>query len=73
MGSLARALCLGLVLAADLAAAGPSVRLRRMVVIGDSLLAGFSNGGLVARGLAGQRHGAAALIARQAGVDLPQP
>ena len=44
-----------------------------MVVVGDSLLAGFSNGGLVARGLCGQRNGAAALIARQAGVSLPQP
>src|SRR5689334_21951876 len=48
-------------------------RLRRMVVIGDSLLAGFSNGGLVARGLCGQRNGASVLIARQGGASLPQP
>lgn len=44
-----------------------------MVVVGDSLLAGFASGGLVQRGPTGQRHGASALIARQAGVSLPQP
>jgi lysophospholipase L1-like esterase len=44
-----------------------------MVVVGDSLLAGFSSGGLVAKGLCGQRNGAALLIAHQAGVSLPQP
>ena len=74
MGTL-HALCLGLALlvTVDRADAIPSARLRRMVVVGDSLLAGFSNGGLVGKGLAGQRHGAAVLIARQAGVSLPQP
>jgi hypothetical protein len=62
-----------LLLATGIAGASPSVRLRRTVVIGDSLLAGFSNGGLVAKGASGQRNGASALIARRAGVWLPQP
>jgi hypothetical protein len=31
-----------------------SARLRRMVVVGDSLLAGFGSGGLVASGRPGQ-------------------
>ena len=47
--------------------------LRRMVVVGDSILAGFSSGGYVSHGKAGQRDSAPALIARQAGVTLPQP
>ena len=68
------------VMAAGLAAAavvthaagrGPRVeRLRRMVVIGDSLLAGFISGGFVARD---QRRSAPALIARRASVKLSQP
>lgn len=70
---LAAGLCLGLALAMGVAGASPSARLRRTVVIGDSLLAGFSNGGLVAKGASGQRNGAAAVIARRAGVSLPQP
>jgi lysophospholipase L1-like esterase len=48
-------------------------RLRRMVVVGDSLLAGFGSGGLVSRGQTGQRFSAPAQLARQAGVRLPQP
>lgn len=55
--------------------AGPSAMadLRRMVVVGDSILAGFASGGLVRRGRMGQRDSAPALIARQAHVSLPQP
>ena len=51
----------------------PSFRLRRMVVVGDSLLAGFSSGGLVANGRAGQVDSAPAIIARRAHASLPQP
>ncbi|HEV7732743.1 MAG TPA: SGNH/GDSL hydrolase family protein [Candidatus Binatia bacterium] len=58
------------------ATAGPADAarlLRRTVVVGDSILAGFGNGGLVARGQTGQRDSAPALIARRAHVALPQP
>src|SRR5262249_58018650 len=48
-------------------------RMRRLVVVGDSLLAGFSSGGFVARGHAGQVDSAPAFVARRAGVSLPQP
>jgi len=48
-------------------------RLRRMIVIGDSLLAGFGSGGLVKRGAVGQVDSAPAQIARRARVRLPQP
>src|SRR5215470_4833593 len=48
-------------------------RLRRLVVVGDSLLAGFSSGGFVARGHAGQVDSAPAFVARRAGVSLAQP
>ena len=41
-------------------------RLRRMVVVGDSLLAGFGSGGLVARGRVGQVDSAPAFVARRA-------
>jgi len=51
----------------------PSARLRRLVVVGDSLLAGFSSGGLVATGRAGQVDSAPAILARRAHVSLPQP
>jgi hypothetical protein len=47
--------------------------LSRLVVVGDSLLAGFASGGLVRRGRMGQRDSAPALLARQAGVKVPQP
>jgi len=53
--------------------AAPSVRLRRIVVVGDSVLAGFSSGGFVAQGHAGQVDSAPAFIARRAHVRLPQP
>ena len=48
-------------------------RLRRLVVVGDSVLAGFGNGGLTARGQVGQRNSAPAVLARRAGVNLPLP
>ncbi len=48
-------------------------RLRRMVVVGDSLLAGFGSGGLVGAGHPGQVDGAPAFVARRAHVKLPQP
>ena len=51
----------------------PSARLRRMVVVGDSLLAGFGSGGLVATGRPGQRDSVPAFIARRAHVPLRQP
>jgi len=44
--------------------------LSRLVVIGDSLSAGFQNGSLLDRQ---QVHGYAAVLAAQAGVDLPLP
>jgi len=47
---------------------GASPRLERLVVVGDSLLAGYANGGMVARGQMGQRDSAVALLARRAGV-----
>lgn len=55
------------------AAHGATPRLRRMVVVGDSVLAGFSSGGFVARGRGGQVDSAPAFVARRAGVALPQP
>src|SRR5205823_1898062 len=59
------------VLGAD---AQPGVlRLRRMVVVGDSLLAGFGSGGFVGVGRPGQVDGAPAFIARRAHVRLPLP
>src|SRR5262245_20141449 len=48
-------------------------RMRRLVVVGDSLLAGFSSGGFVSQGHAGQVDSAPAFLARRAGVSLPQP
>src|SRR5881296_1934244 len=59
------------VLGAD---AQPGVlRLRRMVVVGDSLLAGFGSGGFVGVGRPGQVDSAPAFIARRAHVRLPLP
>jgi lysophospholipase L1-like esterase len=63
---------LAVVLAAG-GADGATRRLRRMVVVGDSVLAGFSSGGFVARGHGGQVDSAPAFVARRAGVFLPQP
>ena len=59
--------------AGDRAIAQSTLRLDRIVVVGDSVLAGFGSGGLVRRGRMGQRDSAPALIARQAHVLLPQP
>jgi hypothetical protein len=58
---------------ARVGAARPSARLRRLVVLGDSLLAGYSSGGFVEFGRAGQRDSAPALVARRARVKLTQP
>ena len=66
-------LALAGVLAATGAADGATRRLRKMVVVGDSVLAGFSSGGFVARGRGGQVDSAPAFVARRAGVSLPQP
>ena len=48
-------------------------RLRRVVVVGDSLLAGFGSGGFVGVGRPGQVDSAPAFIARRAHVRLPLP
>src|SRR5439155_137598 len=48
-------------------------RLRRTVVVGDSLLAGFGSGGLVGVGRPGQVDSAPAFVARRAHVRLPLP
>ena len=48
-------------------------RLRRLVVVGDSVLAGFGSGSLVGMGQPGQVDGAAAFVARRAHVKLPLP
>jgi len=61
-------LLLGLAPAAHAGAARAD--LSRLVVIGDSLSAGFQNGSLLAEQ---QAHGYASLVAGQAGVDLPLP
>jgi lysophospholipase L1-like esterase len=48
-------------------------RFRRMVVVGDSILAGFGSGGFVANGPVGQIYSAPAYVAHRAGVSFPQP
>jgi lysophospholipase L1-like esterase len=48
-------------------------RFRRMVVVGDSILAGFGSGGFVTAGPVGQTYSAPAYVARRAGVSFPQP
>lgn len=58
---------------AGTAAHAATPRLRRMVVVGDSVLAGFSSGGFIARGRGGQVDSAPAFVARRARVSLPQP
>ena len=50
-----------------------SARLKRLVVIGDSILAGYGSGGFVGSGPTGQKFSAPALLARRARVNLPQP
>jgi hypothetical protein len=64
------ALVLGMAAPAD---AARSRLLRRMVVVGDSVLAGFASGGFVEFGQPGQFHSAPALLARRARVALPLP
>jgi hypothetical protein len=54
-------------------ASAQSVRLDKMVVVGDSVLAGFASGGLIRKGRMGQRDSAPALIARQGGAKLTLP
>jgi lysophospholipase L1-like esterase len=61
---------LELIACAALPAQGQTADLSRLVVVGDSLTAGFQNGSL--RG-SQQVHGIAAVIAQQAGVPLAQP
>jgi GDSL-like lipase/acylhydrolase family protein len=61
---------LALGLASGVQAKDSRADLSRLVVVGDSLSAGFQNGSL----LAGQQvHGYASLVAQQAGVELPLP
>jgi lysophospholipase L1-like esterase len=69
--SVCLALLVGCMLAGD-ARAG-TFRLRRMVVVGDSLLAGFGSGGFVGAGQPGQVDSAPAFVARRAHVRLTLP
>ena len=52
---------------------GAHARFRRLVVVGDSILAGFGSGGFVTAGPVGQTYSAPAYLARRAGVSFPQP
>jgi GDSL-like Lipase/Acylhydrolase len=61
---------LSLGLTPDAQAKATRADLSRLVVVGDSLSAGFQNGSLLAEQ---QVHGYASLVAQQAGVDLPLP
>jgi hypothetical protein len=76
MRMLRRTLTVGLALAvlaplvADAGSRPRTPRLRRMVVVGDSILAGFVSGGLKRRD---QRRSAPKLLARRAGERLSQP
>jgi hypothetical protein len=65
------ALPVSLLLAGDVNAG--VLRLRRTVVVGDSLLAGFGSGGFVGVGRPGQVDSAPAFVARRAHVRLPLP
>src|SRR5881394_1352190 len=67
------AFTIAVVVAAAFDASAQSVRLDKMVVVGDSVLAGFASGGLIRKGRMGQRDSAPALIARQAGAKLTLP
>jgi lysophospholipase L1-like esterase len=73
--SLRASVILGLSLLAMSAggAEAKSARLKRLVVIGDSILAGYGSGGFVGTGAAGQVHSAPAFVARRARVKLRQP
>jgi lysophospholipase L1-like esterase len=70
--AVASILC-GIGATAQPAGAARAYLLRRTVVVGDSILAGFGNGGLIERGRMGQVNSAPAVIARRAHVKLPQP
>src|SRR5215831_13863344 len=61
---------LSLGLAPDVQAKASRADVSRLVVVGDSLSAGFQNGSLLG---AQQLHGYASLVAQQAGVELPLP
>src|SRR5215831_20819188 len=61
---------LSLGLAPDVQAKASRADVSRLVVVGDSLSAGFQNGSLLG---AQQVHGYASLVAQQAGVELPLP
>ena len=61
---------LSLGLTPDAQAKASRADLSRLVVVGDSLSAGFQNGSLLAEQ---QVHGYASLVAQQAGVVLPLP
>jgi len=69
--SICIALLVSLLLAGDVNAG--VFRLRRTVVVGDSLLAGFGSGGFVGVGRPGQVDSAPAFVARRAHVRLPLP
>jgi hypothetical protein len=64
------ALAVAVPIAVDAGVRPRVTRLRRMVVVGDSILAGFVSGGLVKRD---QKRSAPKLLARRAGVRLSQP
>src|SRR5438477_4428865 len=70
VGSRITVLLLSLLLALPARAEGHRADLSRLVVVGDSLSAGFQNGSLLATQ---QPHGYAALIAAQADVPLALP
>jgi lysophospholipase L1-like esterase len=72
-GALAAACAMVAILAGQAVPAERVRRLRRMVVVGDSLLAGYASGGFVSHGRPGQNQSAPAVIARRARVSLPQP
>src|SRR2546430_17585074 len=62
-----------LAIASAPAADGRTFRLRRLVVVGDSVLAGFGSGGFVASGHPGEGDSAPAFVARRARGKLPPP
>lgn len=63
----------GVVLSTTEAAHAACGMLRRTVVVGDSILAGFGDGGLRRNGAMGQRNAAPRLVTRRARAKLPQP
>lgn len=71
--SLTLLVVIALVTAARESTAARNFRLRRTVVVGDSLLAGFGSNGFVRFGKPGQVDSSPSWIARRAHVRLPQP